>query len=271
MLAWVTTVEGYSQLGCTFASDQGTSEASQLPKVPKLPRGLYSLKWAPKAHKAMLAIEGPQIPGDIWCWDADTGEVSRSTTSDAAGLDLSAMVMPKHCTFTARDGVKIHGLLYTPRAAGTVALPPVLVNVHGGPTWNARPRFEPELQYLLSRGVAVFDLNYRGSLGYGKAFARLNDRRNRANEYLDMADAVDWLNTQRVVDCDRTAVMGASYGGYLTMAAMSRLPGTFDAGVAIVGVSNWVTALEGASPSLLTSARPSGFTNAGVVWIVLAV
>jgi dipeptidyl aminopeptidase/acylaminoacyl peptidase len=108
---------------------------------------------------------------------------------------------------------------------------------------------------LLAKGIAVFDLNYRGSTGYGKTFARLNDRRLRANEYLDMADAIDWLGQQGFVDSERAGIMGESYGGYMTMAAMTRLPDKFNVGIALVGVSNWVTALEGASPQLKASDR----------------
>ena len=133
--------------------------------------------------------------------------------------------------------------------------PPVLLAVHGGPTAQARPDFDAVTQYLLTRGIAVFDLNYRGSTGFGKSYARLNDRRKRATEYLDMADAVRWLDEAGLVDASRAAVMGGSYGGYLTMAAVTRLPDVFDAGVAFVGVSNWVTALEGASPQLKASDR----------------
>jgi dipeptidyl aminopeptidase/acylaminoacyl peptidase len=209
-------------------------------------------------------------------WTASTGALVRATHSDAAGLDLSRMVVPEHFSFPARDGVILHGLLYLPAdpaspglapgvRAGGIGLapgvrssgikPPVLLGVHGGPTAQARPGFNAAHQYLLTRGIAVFDLNYRGSQGYGKEFAQLNDRRRRAVEYLDMEDALSWLAAQGVVDASRAAVMGGSYGGYLTMAAMTRLPDRFKAGVAFVGVSNWVTALEGASPELKASDR----------------
>ena len=70
-----------------------------------------------------------------------------------------------------------------------------------------------------------------------------------------MEDAVRWLGAQGFVNADRAAVMGGSYGGYLTMAAMTRLPAVFRSGVAFVGVANWVTALEGASPQLKASDR----------------
>jgi dipeptidyl aminopeptidase/acylaminoacyl peptidase len=127
--------------------------------------------------------------------------------------------------------------------------------VHGGPSAEATPRFSGPHQYLLTRGIAVFDLNYRGSTGYGKTFARLNDRRLRENELLDLRAAVAWLRTQKDLDGTRVAVMGGSYGGYLTMAALARLPELFAGGVALVGVANWITALEGASPQLKASDR----------------
>jgi dipeptidyl aminopeptidase/acylaminoacyl peptidase len=165
------------------------------------------------------------------------------------------MVVPEHYSFEARDGVTIHGLLYMPPELPRGMRPPVLLSVHGGPTAQARSTFDPAHQYLLTRGIAVFDLNYRGSTGHGKTFARLNDGRLRAAEYLDMADAIEWLDEQGRVDVRRAAVMGGSYGGYLAMAGVARLPEHFAAAVAFVGVSNWVTALEGASPQLKASDR----------------
>jgi dipeptidyl aminopeptidase/acylaminoacyl peptidase len=168
---------------------------------------------------------------------------------------MDRMVVPEHLSFPARDGTTLHGLLYLPREPEPGPAPPVLLSVHGGPTSQARPGFRAAHQYLLTRGIAVFDLNYRGSTGYGKDFARANDGRERAVEYLDMADAVAWLGEEGLVDPDRAAVMGGSYGGYLTMAAVTRLPEVFEAGVAFVGVSDWVTALEGASPQLKASDR----------------
>ncbi len=249
LLAWIVTDGAYSSL---HACNLKTGHAMP---PPELPQGIYSIRWAQDAPVAAITISGPQIPGDIWIWNARTGQRLRTTQSTAAGLDLSTMVIPAHYSFPARDGVTIHGLLYMPRGVPPAAKPPVVLSVHGGPTMQARPRFNPAHQYLLSRGIAVFDLNYRGSTGYGKRYARLNDRRLRANEINDLADAIDWLKQHGRVDADRAAVMGSSYGGYLAMAAVTRIPEYFDGGVAFVGVSNWITALEGAKPSLKASDR----------------
>ncbi len=255
LLAWTENVGGYRQLTVRRLASPTDVTTAQPVRVPDLPRGIYGISWAPDAHVASITINGPQVPGDIWTWNVETGQLWRATESSTAGLNLSAMAIPEHYSFTARDGVTLHGLLYLPDNIPAGTKPPVLLSVHGGPTAQARPRFNAAHQYLLSRGIAVFDLNFRGSTGYGKTFARLNDRRLRAGEFLDMADAIEWLGRQGMVDASRAAVMGGSYGGYLTMAAMTRLPEYFDAGVAFVGVSNWVTALEGASPSLKASDR----------------
>jgi dipeptidyl aminopeptidase/acylaminoacyl peptidase len=248
-LAWTTNDGGYSGL---HVRDLTSSAA--IPAVD-LPRGVYGITWAADAPVLSVTVGSPQVPGDIWTWNVTSGGVTRSTQSDAAGLDMRRMVLPEHHSFPARDGVVIHGLLYMPQGAAAGARPPVLLSVHGGPTAQARPTFNPTVQYLLTRGIAVLDLNYRGSTGYGKTFARLNDGRLRENELYDLEDAVLWLRETGRVDASRVAVSGGSYGGYLTMAALARLPHLWRAGVASVGVSDWVSALEGASPQLKASDR----------------
>lgn len=248
-LAWVVSEGGYSQLRVR------NLKAGKNVPAPALPRGTYRFRWAGAAPVAAISVSGPQIAGDIWTWNATSGKAWRSTNSATAGLDMSKLTVPEHYSFQARDGIVIHGLLYRPTGLPAGARTPVLLSVHGGPTLQAMPRFNAIHQYLLSRGIAIFDLNYRGSTGYGKSFARLNDRRLRENELYDLADAVNWLRNQAGIDANRTAVMGGSYGGYLAMAALSRLPDVFTSGVAMVGVSNWLTALEGASPVVKASDR----------------
>jgi dipeptidyl aminopeptidase/acylaminoacyl peptidase len=204
---------------------------------------------------AAISVSGPEVPGDIWVWNAVSGELHRATRSATGGLDMTTMIVPTHHDFPGGDGTMLHGLLYEPRGLPPGTRAPVVLSVHGGPTAQAVPRFNGPHQYLLARGIAVFDFNYRGSTGYGKTFARLNDRRLRENELADLRDAVAWLKRQERIDGGRVAIMGGSYGGYLVMAALTRLPDLFASGVAFVGVANWVTALEGASPQLKASDR----------------
>ncbi|MFB6256158.1 MAG: alpha/beta hydrolase family protein, partial [Haloplanus sp.] len=121
---------------------------------------------------------------------------------------------------------------------------PVVVDVHGGPESQRRPSFGRVKQYLLSRGYAVFEPNVRGSTGYGKAYTHLDDVENRMDAVADLKAGVDWLHDHPAVDPGRIAVMGASYGGFMTLAAMTAYPDVWAAGVDIVGIANFVTFLE---------------------------
>lgn len=250
--------------------------------------------WAPRANVLAFQLSAPGVPGDVWTFDpsqasvtragaprdaapgaplrTDTGEpvvpgrmlnagqplmlggVSRVTESTLAGLDPVRFVAPEAVSFKGHDGETIHGLLYLPPGASAETRAPVVLNVHGGPTSQARPSFGSVTQYLVARGYGVLDLNFRGSTGYGKRYARLDNGRLRPDAVKDMGAAVEWLaNSGRPVDASKVAVMGGSYGGYMTYAALALLPDKFAAGVSFVGVSNWVTALEGASPELKAS------------------
>lgn len=248
-LTWTTNEGGYSSLQVRDLV-AGTDVA-----LPDLEPGIYSLDWAHDAPVASLQIRGPQLPGDLWTWNLASGDLVRTTRSSMAGLDPARLAVPVHYDFPARDGEILHGLLYMPEGLAEGQKPPVLLGVHGGPTGQSRPSFSAAKQYLVSQGIAVFDLNFRGSTGYGKRFARLDNQRLRPNAVLDMEDAMTWLGEAGLVDTSRSAVMGGSYGGYMTFAAVTTFPDLFDVAISFVGVSNWVTALEGASPALKASDR----------------
>jgi len=248
-LLWTTNEGGWSVL---HGRDRIADKALALPPMPP---GIYRLEQARRAPVVALMVVGPRIPGDLWTWRPGEAAAVQVTHSSLAGLDEQRFVVPEHLDFPARDGVMLHGLLYVPAATAAGTKPPLLLGVHGGPTGQARPSFRAVSQYLLRRGIAVFDLNFRGSTGYGKTFARLDNRRLRPNAVRDMADALDFLARDGRVDAAHAAVMGGSYGGYMTFAALTSLPERFAAGVSFVGVSNWVSALEGASPQLRASDR----------------
>lgn len=245
-LHWVANEDGYSQ---HYLRD--LNSGADLP-TPNWPQGVLSLATSKGSATVVGQVSSPQIPGDLWAWSG-SGEAQRITRSNHAGVDLEQMVLPQAHQFTARDGLTIHGLLYAPENLSSET--PVVIRVHGGPTSQARPRFDALSQYLIQQGFAIFDLNFRGSTGYGKAYARENNLRKRENELYDLEDAVQYLSSQNIGNAKQMGIMGGSYGGYLTMAALTRLPKVFRTGVAFVGVSNWITALEGASPALKASDR----------------
>lgn len=244
-LVWATDEGGYHVLhgrDLTTGRDLAT---------PDLPRGAYNLEFARSAPTAVIRVSGPATPGEVWIWTPLDGVTHQVIAPDWAGIDPSTLILPEPVLFPARDGVPLGGLLYRPAGEGPF---PVFLRLHGGPTSHARADWKPDMQYLLSRGIAVLDFDYRGSTGKGKTGASLNDRRLRVNELGDLADAVAWIRAQPGLD-GRVAVGGISYGGYLTNAAVGAYPDLFVAGVSEVGVADWVRNLENASPGLQASDR----------------
>ncbi|MEM8769050.1 MAG: S9 family peptidase, partial [Pseudomonadota bacterium] len=249
-LAWTINEGGYDRL--RFMALAGPESGVAL-DGPTLPLGVYNLSGARDAASLAIRISGPRTPGEVWLWHPEDADAERVINATLAGIDPTLLSAPEVVSFEARDGVSLHGLLYRP--ADSDARAPLMLKVHGGPTGQARPRFDAVAQYLVGRGYAVFDFNFRGSTGYGKTFARLDNGRLRPDAVGDIQDAVDWLGDNADVDPTRMAIMGGSYGGYLTNAAVGSYPGLFKAAVSFVGVSDWVRALEEASPALKASDR----------------
>jgi dipeptidyl aminopeptidase/acylaminoacyl peptidase len=249
LLAYAVNEAGFSRL--VIRDLQGERDLV----AGDLPRGVVTaLEWAENAPRLAIGLSGPGLPGDVWVYDAVAGTTARATESTLAGLDPASFITPEAVGIPSFDDETIHGLLYRPRGAEG-RRPPVVMMLHGGPTSQARPDFDPVLQYLLARGYAVLDLNFRGSTGYGQRFTQLDNGRLRPNAVRDMQSAVEWLRARGDVDGHRVAAMGGSYGGYMTLAAVAQLPEYFQAGVDFVGVANWISGLEDASPQLRNSDR----------------
>ena len=248
-LAWTTNEDGYTKI---HVRDRKFDEV--LP-VPELPPGVYGIGFASKAHSLMIRVTGPATPGDVHVWDLEEGTMTQAVHSNLAGLDPNTFVSPESHRFMARDGLELQGYLYVPDSNTFDTAPPVVVNVHGGPTAQSRPTFKPQVQYLVNNGIAVFDVNVRGSTGFGKTYATLDNREKRLDSVRDLVDTVAFLSKDVRLNTNRIAVMGGSYGGYMVNAVLGSHPGVFDAGASFVGVSDWVRALQEASPALKASDR----------------
>ncbi|MDA9918385.1 prolyl oligopeptidase family serine peptidase [Erythrobacter sp.] len=246
IIAYTENHDGFDRL---FLRNNASGD--EIP-VMALPEGKFSLDCeGDEAPKLMVRIIGWQTPGEIWMIDALTGAGEKVFSANLAGLDASRLIRPKVVRYKARDGVELQGLLYLPEGAGTGAdAPPVVFSVHGGPSAQSQASFDPIAQYHAARGVAVFEPNVRGSTGLGRTYSTLDDRENRLDSVRDLVDLKNALAADGLVDGDRAAVMGGSYGGYAVNAVLAEYPGEFAAGVSLFGVADWVTALEVASPSL---------------------
>jgi dipeptidyl aminopeptidase/acylaminoacyl peptidase len=153
------------------------------------------------------------------------------------------LVTPELQKIASFDGEEITYFLYKP----AVENPPVVMVVHGGPEARFAPRYDPFIIRLIAEGIAVAAPNVRGSAGWGRRFVSLDDRRLRLNSVRDLT-AVHASLGDRGVDASRVAVIGGSYGGYMTLAALAFHPDLWAAGIATVGISSLVTFLENTSP-----------------------
>ena len=242
-LAWTTNESGFSALHVRDL------KARRLLSIPaQLPRGVYRIRWAGQSSRLAIHVAGPTTPGEVWTFDVTSHALERIPVSTVRTIDEKQLIAPEAVRFASWDGETIYGLLYVPRGASELEPAPVLLHVHGGNANQARPMYDGFFQYLVARGIAVLDLNYRGSTGYGKRFERLDNGRLRPHSVKDIIAALDGVRSKSAVDSGRTAIMGASYGGYLALAALVEAPDRFRGAVVRSGVSSWVTALERANP-----------------------
>jgi dipeptidyl aminopeptidase/acylaminoacyl peptidase len=277
-IAYTLNREGYSELYLRKFETDGkplitafakTSEAIKLPT-----KGVVGgLTFSDDKTKLAFTFNSAKHNSDIWTYDLQTKQLTQVTKSSALGLSKETFIEPQLIQYKSFDGTKVSAWYYKPRVnerffyskelrgptiirgqGTTISSPidpkaplPVIVSVHGGPEGQERPSFNPLYQYYLSRGYAVLATNVRGSTGYGKTFTHLDDVRKREDSVKDLAYAVEWLKTSGGADGKRIAVTGGSYGGYMTMAAITLYPDLFAAAVNTVGIVNWETFLKNTS------------------------
>ncbi len=190
-----------------------------------------------------FGVTSDTSPTDIFVADLATGQARRLTSALNPAIDEDQLVEGQVARFRSYDGVEVPGILYRPREASAANPVPAIVMVHGGPGGQSRRGYSPIVQHLVNNGYAVYQINNRGSSGYGKTFYHMDDRKHGDVDLKDVVASRDWLADMDWIS-DRVAVMGGSYGGYMTAAALAFHPEVFDAGINIFGVTNWVRTLE---------------------------
>ncbi len=140
--------------------------------------------------------------------------------------------------YKARDGKELTGYLTAPAAADPKAKLPLVLMPHGGPEMRDSLSFNPWVQYLVARGYAVFQPNFRGSAGFGRAFAESGYGEWGRKMQDDLTDAVKTLVDQGPVDPARMCIVGASYGGYAALAGAALTPDLYKCAVSIAGISD---------------------------------
>lgn len=243
-VAFVTNEDGF---GVLHLLDAATLKEVALPALPKGVIG--GLEFGPDGRRIAFSLNSAVSPSDVYTVDLDANAVTRWTESEVGGLDASTFVAPELVRFPTFDKVKgkprtIPAFWYRPKAKDG-AKAPVVIQIHGGPEAQARPVFNPDIQFLVDQlGVSVLVPNVRGSAGYGKSYLLLDNGDKREDSVRDIGALLDWIARQPELDAQRVAVYGGSYGGYMVLATMTHYDARLRAGVDIVGISNFVTFLE---------------------------
>jgi dipeptidyl aminopeptidase/acylaminoacyl peptidase len=184
-------------------------------------------------------------PGVLALLNLTTGNIEELRRSNDITIDPGYLSIPQVLEFPTEQGLTAYGFYYPPQNQDFTAplheRPPLLVKSHGGPTASTSATFNPGIQYWTSRGIAVLDVNYGGSTGYGRAYRERLKGQWGIVDVDDCANGAKYLAAQGWVDGDRLCIDGGSAGGYTTLAALA-FRDVFKAGASFYGVSD-LTAL----------------------------
>lgn len=238
-LAVVVNLGGWSQLRLLDAN------TGAVLAEPSHPAGvIQKLTWRPDGRAVAFDLLQPTRPGTIWSAGLD----GMASLLFAAGDAPAGARGWEEDSFTAHDGTEIPTFLIRPEGDPPPDGWPVLIWVHGGPEMQALPNWRPDLQAICALGIAVLVPNIRGSTGYGRAYAALDDRELRMDSVRDVASAQAWLAGLPDFDAKRIAVMGQSYGGWMVLMAVTHFPDLWAAGVEYYGIARWKTFFERTGP-----------------------
>jgi dipeptidyl aminopeptidase/acylaminoacyl peptidase len=248
-LTWTVNTDGNQDI---YVYDLAARRAQPLP----VGIGINSLAGAetPFNHagtRLLFAHNGPDAPTDIWDYDFAAQKSHQITHSLVGGVRGGDMVEPYLVHYPSKDGKwQISAFAYVPYNAEKNGKNAAIVYIHGGPTAQTINSFNRSIQYLVNQGFFVIAPNYRGSTGYGKEFEDANRFDMGGGDLEDVISAAEWIKKTGFIDPKKVAIMGGSYGGYLTMMAVTKAPDVWAAGVPIVPFVNWFTEIENEDPLL---------------------
>jgi dipeptidyl aminopeptidase/acylaminoacyl peptidase len=238
-----------------YLHDLATAKATPLaiPKGVNEPAGGPSA-FSPDGQRLLYFHNGPTSPSDLWVYHLATSKSLQITHSLIAGVRSEDMVEPYLVHYPSRDHKwNISAFLYVPFNMARNGQNAAIVYIHGGPTAQSMNSFNRFVQYAVNQGYMVLAPNYRGSTGYGKEFQQANLFDMGGGDLQDVLAGVDWIKQTGHLDPKKIAVMGGSYGGYLSMMAVTKAPEVWAAGVPIVPFVNWFTEIENEDPVLQQS------------------
>ncbi len=264
LLVYALNEEGISKLYALHltAKPAGSLKPNLLPGIPEgLIDGVHFRPDSKPSRAFAFTLAGPTFPGEVFTYRMDGRVSKRWTKNESADLPPEAFSRPKLIHFPSFDSVliQIPAWMYSPNTKSAHAPLPVLILIHGGPESQARPAFDPFIQYAVGQlGLTVIQPNVRGSSGYGKSWQQADDGLKRMASVRDIGALLDWIKTQPDLDSTRIAVAGRSYGGFMALSALieygpqgknagqlqSQNQGRLRGGISTVGITHFPSFLK---------------------------
>ncbi|WP_298239386.1 S9 family peptidase [uncultured Algibacter sp.] len=195
-----------------------------------------------------MYVGSSKTPSNLYTYNLQTKEHKKLSNVLNKEITPDHLVEAEVIRYKSFDDVEIPSIYYLPHQASKDNKVPAIVMVHGGPGGQSRQSFRSLTQYLVNHGYAVLAVNNRGSSGYGKTFFQMDDQNHGEKDLQDCVEGKNWLAAQPEIDGSKIGIMGGSYGGYMTMAALTYTPEEFAVGVNLFGVTNWMRTLKSIPP-----------------------
>jgi dipeptidyl aminopeptidase/acylaminoacyl peptidase len=211
-------------------------------------KSITSVSFSDDEKWMRMYVGGSNSPSNLYTYNFETKTQRKLTSVLNKSIDAQDLVTAKVVRFKSFDGTEIPAIYYLPHQASSENKVPAMVWVHGGPGGQTRQGFSSLIQYMVNHGYAVLAVNNRGSSGYGKTFFQMDDLNHGEKDLQDCVEGKNWLAMQTEIDGDKIGIIGGSYGGYMTMAALTYTPEEFDVGVNLFGVTNWIRTLKSIPP-----------------------
>jgi len=219
------------------------TDGDELKRIQAPENGVFSCSmWSHSEKYYAMNLSAHNVCSDIYVLDFESKTWSQITknscninTDNSAGVEL--------IEFDSFDDKKIPAFHYNPGVKG-----PCIISIHGGPAAQFVPSFlrstHMDAHYYLENGIHIIGPNVRGSSGYGSEYMALDDKMLREDSVKDIGALLKWCASQPLIDENRIAVCGGSYGGFMVLASLCAFPEQIRCGVSNVGICNWVTFLE---------------------------
>lgn len=201
-------------------------------------------------NQMLVAVGSDRTRGAFWHYNRLTDQLTHIADT-APWITEEDTVPMEPVVYTVSDGYSIEAYLSRPKGPDGRPLEgplPVVINPHGGPWARDYWGYNSEVQFLCSRGYAVFQMNFRGSTGYGRRFLEASYKQWGLKMQDDITEGVKWLINQGIADRNRIAIYGGSYGGYAALAGICFTPDLYCCAVDYVGVSNLLTFMNTIPP-----------------------